>query len=234
MVPCMTITLPLSAFSSWLEGVPGTEKCSARTWIDQLSHVLRIKFMSCPRHFGKVIEPHVIQLATNIICNQGRKWRLKDDKQTFRNNVLVRQVLPCYPPTYNLSPCWSLLFPHVHLGLLLSLTRLGDTGLEVLHEAHHILHLGFIMAADHKKNHGCSLQRHIDASWGGTQNILDQQPYLITNEPLVLLNKCITMNSISRSSCNAFLARRSHIQLVCQPGYQHCDETTSRSPLILR
>ena len=128
---------------------------------------------------------------------------------------------------------WSLLFPHVHLGLLLSLTRLGDTGLEVLHEAHHILHLGFIMAADHKKNHGCSLQRHIDASWGGTQNILDQQPYLITNEPLVLLHKCITMNSISRSSCNAFLARRSHIQLVCQPGYQHCDETTSRSPLIL-
>ena len=128
---------------------------------------------------------------------------------------------------------WSLLFPHVHLGLLLSLTRLGDTGLEVLHEAHHILHLGFIMAADHKKKHGCSLQRHIDASWGGTQNILDQQPYLITNEPLVLLHKCITMNSISRSSCNAFLARRSHIQLVCQPGYQHCDETTSRSPLIL-
>lgn len=84
-----------------------------------------------------------------------------------------------------------------------------------------------------KKKHGCSLQRHIDASWGGTQNILDQQPYLITNEPLVLLHKCITMNSISRSSCNAFLARRSHIQLVCQPGYQHCDETTSRSPLIL-
>ena len=36
----------------------------------------------------------------------------------------------------------ALSHPHEHLGLLLPLSRLGDAGLEVLHEAHHVLHLG--------------------------------------------------------------------------------------------
>ena len=39
-----------------------------------------------------------------------------------------------------ISPIRRALAPH--LGLLLALARLGDAGLEVLHEAHHVLHLG--------------------------------------------------------------------------------------------
>ena len=151
----------------------------------------------------------------------------------FRNNVLVCQVLPCYPPTYNLSVTMvTAISPRSPWSSLVVDPTWRYWSRSVAWSASYLAP-GFHHGCRPQKKHGCSLQRHIDASWGGTQNILDQQPYLITNEPLVLLHKCITMNSISRSSCNAFLARRSHIQLVCQPGYQHCDETTSRSPLIL-